>query len=51
MDRVTEVPAFTPLQAWAGQAHEIFIAMQEAGFTADEAITLIVGMFRQPEHN
>lgn len=50
MDRVAGVSAdLSPLAAWAAQIHEIYLAMQNAGFTGDEALTLISGMLMQPD--
>jgi hypothetical protein len=34
----------SPLGSWATQVHELYLAMQGAGFTATEALTLITGM-------
>ena len=32
---------FTPLEAGAIETHEIFLAYKSAGFTSDEALTLV----------
>jgi hypothetical protein len=34
----------SPLEQWATQVHEIYLAMLKAGFTTNEALTLIVDM-------
>jgi hypothetical protein len=39
----------SPLQQWATQVHELYSAMQQAGFTGPEALVLIGGMLKQPE--
>lgn len=37
----------SPLEQWATQLHELYIAMQKAGFASTEALMLIAGMTRQ----
>lgn len=37
----------SPLEQWATQMHELYTAMQKAGFASSEALTLIAGMTRQ----
>lgn len=45
MDRVAGVSHdLTPLQAWAAQVHEAFIALQTAGFTETQALVFLSGM-------
>lgn len=40
-----ELKFFTPLEAGAIETHEIFLAYKSAGFTSDEALTLVGIMF------
>jgi len=39
-------PIITALAAMAAQAHELFTSMQAAGFTEEQAMTLVIGMMR-----
>jgi hypothetical protein len=41
MAKDTTPQIFTPLQAYAIQAHELFASFKEAGFTPDEAWSLL----------
>jgi len=41
----------TPLGQWASQIHEFYRALQGAGFTEFEALTLVAGMLAQPDNN
>ena len=41
MAKETTPQIFTPLQAYAYQAHELFMSFQEAGFSSDEAWSLL----------
>lgn len=50
MDWVTGDSAFTPLVEWATQVHEIFAALQNAGFTEAQALALIAGMLGSTMH-
>lgn len=51
MDReVASAAAWTPLAAWAQQAHETFTALSEAGFTERQALLLIGEMTRTGDH-
>jgi hypothetical protein len=36
----------SPLAQWATQMHELYTAMQQAGFDSNEALSLIAGMAR-----
>jgi hypothetical protein len=48
MDRVPGVPSvLSPLEAWAAQTHEAFLALEAAGFAEHQAISLLAGM-QQP---
>jgi|JI10StandDraft_1071094.scaffolds.fasta_scaffold283403_2 hypothetical protein len=48
MDPVTGVPAvLSPLEVWAAQTHEAFVALQAAGFAEHQALSLLAGM-QQP---
>lgn len=41
----------TPLGQWASHIHEFYTALQDAGFTGTEALTLVAGMLAQPDNN
>jgi len=41
----------TPLGIWAAQIHEFYTALQDAGFTETEALTLVTGMLAQPDND
>ncbi len=35
---------FTPMQAAAGQLHELFLTLINGGFTEDQAVKIVVGV-------
>ena len=46
---VPEGKSQTPLLQSAVQMHEYYVVLQEAGFTGDEAIKIIVGILNRSE--
>ena len=38
------VLAFSPLQQWAAHVHEMYEVLQQAGFTAEEALGLVASV-------
>jgi len=42
--------ALTPLEEWATQVHEIYLAAVKAGFEQQDALTLISNMSRHTEN-
>jgi len=39
----------SPLELWAAHVHELYVVLQHAGFTANEALVLLSGVLTNKE--